>query len=303
MRKRRHFEESANQDRWLVSYADFITLLFAFFVVMYSISSVNVDKYRVLSDAMVSAFKLPRESLQSTLAAPLIPEPMLLPDLFSEANPARRDFIAPLRPDLQQNGSTMPDEAIEPEPEGDNVAEKVRDAAAQQIDAVSDSVEKGMEEWVDSDIVDIKRNQFWLEIEIKSSLLFNSGSSSLIPEALPLLRQLAQMFVGLPNRVNVEGFTDDRPISTEVFPSNWELSSARAAAVVRLFQENGVDPARLASIGYGENRPIATNDNDVARAKNRRVVIVVMASADAAQDERIQEFDLLRSNAASSIGG
>lgn len=286
-----------------MSYADFITLLFAFFVVMYSISSVNVDKYRVLSDAMVSAFKIPRESLQSTLTAPLIPEPMLLPNPFNEASPARRAFIAPLRPDYQQNGSAMPDEAVDPTPEGDSPAEKVRNAAQEQIDSVSDNVEQGMEEWIDSDIVDIKRNQFWLEIEIKSSLLFNSGSSALIPEALPLLRQLATMFVGLPNRVNVEGFTDNRPINTPAFPSNWELSSARAAAVVRLFQDNGVDPARLASIGYGENRPIATNDNDVARAKNRRVVIVVMASADAAQDERIQEFDLLRSGATASTGG
>lgn len=303
MGRRRQFEDPPNQDRWLVSYADFITLLFAFFVVMYSISSVNVDKYRVLSDAMVSAFKVPRESLQSTLTAPLLPEPMLLPNPFNEADPARRAFIAPLRPDYQQNGSAMPDEAVDPEPEGDSFAEKVRNAAEEQIDVVSDNVEQGMEEWIDSDIVDIKRNQFWLEIEIKSSLLFTSGSSALIPEALPLLRQLATMFVGVPNRVNVEGFTDDRPISTAAFPSNWELSSARAAAVVRLFQNNGVDPARLASIGYGENRPIASNDNDVARAKNRRVVIVVMASADGAQDERIQEFDLLRDNATAGIGG
>jgi len=286
-----------------VSYADFITLLFAFFVVMYSISSVNVDKYRVLSDAMVSAFKKPQESLQSTIVAPLIPEPMLMPHPFSEANPARRAFIAPLREIYQQNGSAMPDEASTPQPEGDSAAEKVLNAAQEQIDQISDNVEQGMEEWIDNDIVDIKRNQFWLEIEIKSSLLFNSGSSELIPEALPLLRQLSQMFVGVPNRVNVEGFTDDRPINTVAFPSNWELSSARAAAVVRLFENNGVAPDRLASIGYGENRPIATNDNEVARAKNRRVVIVVMASADGAADERIQQFDVLRSNATAGIGG
>lgn len=303
MGKRRHFEETANHDRWLVSYADFITLLFAFFVVMYSISSVNVDKYRVLSDAMVSAFKIPRSAMQSTLVAPLSTQPVLLPHPFSEANTAQQVFITPLLPDYRQTGSAMPDEAVEPKPEGDNAAQKMRDAAQQQIDAVSKSVEQGMEEWIDSDIVDIKRNQFWLEIEIKSSLLFNSGRSDLIPEALPLLRQLARMFVGLPNRVNVEGFTDDRPINTVAYPSNWELSSARAAAVVRIFEENGVDPARLASIGYGENRPIANNDNEVARAKNRRVVIVVMASADGAADERIQEFDLLRANAAANTGG
>ena len=283
-----------------MSYADFITLLFAFFVVMYSISSVNVDKYRVLSDAMVSAFKQPKDSLQSTVVAPLIPEPMLMPHPFNQVTPARRAFIAPLREIYQQNGSAMPDEAVKPQPEGDSPAEKVLNAAQEQIDTVSDNVEQGMEEWINNDIVDIKRNQFWLEIEIKSSLLFNSGSSDLIPEALPLLRQLAQMFVALPNRVNVEGFTDDRPINTVTFPSNWELSSARAAAVVRLFEQNGVNPDRLASIGYGENRPIATNDNEVARAKNRRVVIVVMASADGAADERIQEFDVLRS---ASIGG
>lgn len=302
MGKRRHFEETANHDRWLVSYADFITLLFAFFVVMYSISSVNVDKYRVLSDAMVSAFKQPRPNLQSPVPAPLLPEPSLLPHPFNDASAVSQAFIAPLREIYQTNASPEPEATPEAEPEEANPVEEMLSAAETQIDEVSRDIEQGMDEWIDSDIVNIKRNQFWLEIEIKSSLLFNSGKSELIPEALPLLRQLATMFSDLPNRVNVEGFTDDRPISTATYPSNWELSSARAAAVVRLFEENGVDPARLASIGYGENRPIATNDNEIARARNRRVVIVVMASADGAANDRIQQFDVLRSNSTAATG-
>ena len=98
----------------------------------------------------------------------------------------------------------------------------------------------------------------------------------------------------LPNRIHIEGFTDDKPINTPIFPSNWELSSARAAAVVRLFARNGVEPSRLASIGYGEYQPISDNDTEVGRAKNRRVVIIVLASLEGQKNDRIYEFELLK---------
>lgn len=290
--QRRQAEQDS--DRWLVSYADFMTLLFAFFVVMYSISSVNQDKYRMLSEAMVSAFKQPSATLESAQLAPQVPDPLLQPDPFSESHSAQTTFLAPLREIYHQHGV-----GLDGEDTGDvnKTPGEKENEAQEQISEVSDQIEEGMSAWINSDIVDIKRNKFWIEVEINSSLLFNSASSRLIPEALPLLNQLSQQLVGLPNRIQVEGFTDNRPISTPVFPSNWELSSARAAAVVRLFEQNGVDSSRLASIGYGENRPIAENDNDVARAKNRRVVIVILAASPGAQDERLESVDLLRGNA------
>jgi chemotaxis protein MotB len=102
-----------------------------------------------------------------------------------------------------------------------------------------------------------------------------------------------------PNKLHVEGFTDDRPIQSPIFPSNWELSSARAAAVVRLFIQFGVDPLRMASIGYGEYKPIASNETEAGRNKNRRVVIVIVADVrdEATADEQtdsVTRFELLR---------
>jgi len=133
-----------------------------------------------------------------------------------------------------------------------------------------------------------------LEIEIKSNLLFSSGSSELISDSIPLLVGLSKTLVERPNRIHIEGFTDDKPITTNIFPSNWELSGARAAAVVRLFESNGIAPSRLAAIGYGEYQPVSGNQTEEGRARNRRVVVVVMASLEGRQDERIYEFDLLQ---------
>ena len=124
--------------------------------------------------------------------------------------------------------------------------------------------------------------------------MFSSGSSELIPESIPLLVELSNTLVDLPNRIHIEGFTDDKPISNRNFPSNWELSGARAAAVVRLFERNGIVPSRLAAIGYGEYQPITGNLSEEERARNRRVVVVVMASLEGRQDERIYEFDLMK---------
>ena len=92
-----------------------------------------------------------------------------------------------------------------------------------------------------------------------------------------MLRGLAEILGPMPNRIHVEGFTDNLPIKTSVYPSNWELSAARAGSVVRLFELYGVDPSRLAAIGFGEHRPVADNTTADGRARNRRVVLVILA--------------------------
>lgn len=291
-RRQRIVLQEDNQDRWLVSYADFITLLFAFFVVMYSISSVNVDKYRVLSDAMVSAFRQPQQAQPPLPVEQLAAADWLFP-ATAELDDSQPAALPPLRP-------------VEPEPLAEPVTLSPEDArmqqalaaAEQEVDAIASDVEQGMDELIDQGIVDVKRNKFWLEVEIKSSLLFGSGSSALIPASVPILVELATAFASLPNRIHVEGFTDDQPISTPRFPSNWELSAARAAAVVRLFESNGVSPQRLASIGYGEYHPISDNGDAQGRAANRRVVVVVMASLEGYEGDRIYEFEMLKERTA-----
>jgi len=312
MSRRNRYEEHENHERWLVSYADFITLLFAFFVVMYSISSVNEGQYRVLSDSIVSAFHNTKSSLEPIQVGELVRSPLLMSEQITDVSEMPDDVITPLMIKFQQPGnevdeavdseieSEIESEAVEQEkPEDESFTEKSLNAAEDEINALGDNVAERMDDLIDEDIINIKRNKFWLEVEIKSSLLFPSGSSALIPDAIPVLQQLAETFVDLPNRINVEGFTDNKPIKTFVFPSNWELSAARAAAVVRLFEQSGIEPWRMASIGYGEYQPISDNDSDEGRAKNRRVVLVVMASLKGRQDERIYEFEVLKDKAAS----
>ncbi|MCB1679673.1 MAG: flagellar motor protein MotD [Halioglobus sp.] len=300
MARRRQADPPESHERWLVSYADFITILLAFFVVMYSISSVNEGKYRVLSDSLGSAFGRSSSRVETidTLNAVLLDSPpaeasassVMIPLLLEHQQAAREaarsaapaDALAPARADQEQS-----------------FTQQILDRAEYEIDGIATDVEREMSELIDRDIINIKRNKFWLEVEVKTSLLFTSGSSQLIPAAVTVLLKLSDIFAGLPNRIHVEGFTDDQPISTLVFPSNWELSAARAAAVVRLFEKNGVDPSRMASIGYGEYHPISGNDSAEGRARNRRVVMVVMASLEGQSSDRVYEFELLKEQAES----
>ena len=307
MARRRQYEEHENHERWLVSYADFITLLFAFFVVMYSISSVNEGQYRVLSDSIVSAFQNPTSSLDPIQVGELVRSPIIMPKQTTDVSAPPEEIQIPLMMKYQQPDNSDAVEEINTEldaevidvvqqKEDESFTQKALNAAEDEINTMGDDVEEKMDELIDDDIINIKRNKFWLEVEIKSSLLFPSGNSELITDAIPVLQQLSAIFVDLPNRINVEGFTDNQPIKTFAFPSNWELSAARAAAVVRLFERNGIEPSRMAAIGYGEYQPISDNDSEEGRAKNRRVVLVVMASLEGRQDERVYEFEALKGN-------
>jgi chemotaxis protein MotB len=277
-RKPKH-EEHENHERWLISYADFITLLFAFFVVMYSVSSVNEGKYRVLSDSLVAAFRSADRSL----------EPIQIGNV-SKAN-KEPGLIKGV---VDQGGEplTFEQKAISPITEGTitNAQGKIATASrsgkghrpgAEAIKQMADKLEKAMSNLIKKDLIAVRRNDLWVEVEIKTSILFPSGSSNLQPEALPVLREIARILKDFPNPIRVEGFTDSVPINTLVFPSNWELSAGRSASVVHLFTKEGIDPHQMASIGFGEYRPIADNSTPEGRNKNRRVVIVILESESA----------------------
>jgi len=314
MARKKRQEEHVNHERWLVSYADFITLLFAFFVVMYSVSSVNEGQYRVLSDSIVSAFRNPTASLDPIQVGQLVRSPLQMAktnvDVSAPPTPIMTPLLAEFHKSEEEKSKTVMS-AVEGGGEGnmgvenqedESFTEQALNAAEAEINTIADDVEDKMEELIDDDIVNIKRNKFWLEVEIKSSLLFSSGSSELVADSVPVLSKLSGVFSDLPNRINVEGFTDNKPIKTRIFPSNWELSAARAAAVVRLFERNGIEPSRMASIGYGEYQPISDNDSDEGRAKNRRVVLVVMSAMEGRQNERIYEFELMKEKSAVLVG-
>lgn len=269
MGRKKKKEEHVNHERWLVSYADFITLLFAFFVVMYSISSVNEGKYRVLSDSISSAFD---------------PSEGGLPIKFN--NPLKAPIIA--RP-VSSNTDTADNSQSRNASAFGGVEASKKDKIA--LKKISSRVEEGLSPLIDKKLVKIKKNDLWIEIEIKSSILYSSGSAQLQSKAVPVLRKVAKIVSDFENQVQVEGFTDNVPIDTDEFPSNWELSAARAASVVHLFSRYGVKPQRLSAVGYAEFKPIAKNNTAEGRRKNRRVKIIVLSDAIARRTSRSEQLE------------
>jgi len=249
-RRKKKQEEHENLERWLVSYADFMTLLFAFFVVMYSISSVNEGKYRVLSDSLSDTFKKEQSS----------PEVIEFDNILSQEEKAQSEEFIEL---------PIPNEDI------DAISEKDKNPTLSEI---SNEVSGAVEDLINNGLVAINENENWLEIEIKSSILFQSGGSTLSEEAEDVLAKLADIIKVYPNQIQVEGYTDNVPIKTLNFPSNWELSSSRAASVVHLFADEGVNPNNMQAIGFGEYRPKVSNDTAKGRSANRRVVLVILGS-------------------------
>lgn len=269
-RRRKREDEHENHERWLVSYADFITLLFAFFVVMYSLSSVNEGKYRVLSDSLVQAFR--SININDSGEQIVLPAVSVMPVAASAPSPAR---------------------SVE-----DEKAEQKRRQVAQQMRSMADEIRRVLEPLTRGGQVSISEGAFGISVEINASVLFAPGEAMLGAEAVAALRAVAAVIAGAGFPVTVEGHTDNTPINTYRFPSNWELSAVRASSVVRLFIESGVAPERLTAAGYGEQRPVAGNDSEPGRARNRRVAILIESRAGEltpAAPGRIPQDDPIRS--------
>lgn len=270
MSRRARHEDHENLERWLVSYADFITLLFAFFVVMYSISSVNEGKYRVLSDSISKAF-----SGQTGTKPIKLGDPIKTPI----ANVVNTDAAARPPPAYRQ----QQDQAA-----ADLAQQAAVEQQTQELNQVADEVDAGLKDLIDQQLISVNRDKDWIEVEMNTNILFGSGSAGLQTAALPVLRTLAAILIDKKYNIQVEGFTDNIPIKTEAFPSNWELSAARAASVVRVFTDEGVPPQRLVALGFGEFRPAADNSTEEGRGKNRRVKVVILPPGDGARDAKAQ---------------
>ena len=280
MRKRRNFDQQEyreNHDRWLVSYADFITLLFAFFVVMYAISSVNENKYRVLSGSLVSAFKRnASDSNQPSAINPssIVTEPELESESESEPEPDPEISLIEKEPNL-------------------NEQETKRYVKQQKMQDMANDIMQVLAPLVQDGRVSVTQSVQGITIEINASVLFSTGHAQLAESSEQTLRAVAEVVRGHEHEIHVEGHTDNMPIHTIYFPSNWELSTARASSVVRLFIENGVDPRRLTALGYGENRQVASNETSEGRARNRRVTIMILSNEPVQVTEVPVDFDFV----------
>ena len=240
-RRKRYQEDNENHERWLISYADFITLLFAFFVVMYAISVVNVGKYAVLSEALGDAFggrgAATRRNTQVEVDA--LPLSSIIARKRAEA--ARRD--------------------------------------RERLDLLARKLDSVLAPLVKSGKVRVTRNARGVTIDINASILFMEGDAGLAGSARETLRTVAQLLKDDPHAIEVEGHTDTTPIENPAFPSNWELSAVRASTVVRLFADNGIAERRLAAVGRGANGPVASNDDPPGRARNRRVAVTILSGS------------------------
>lgn len=295
MARKKKEEEHENHERWLISYADFITLLFAFFVVMYSISAINEGKYRVLSDSLVVAFHSTAHTVDPIQVGEISKsseQPGLIKAFVEQKNSPLNQEPRSLAPIVRGDYSTTPQMRLgtaSGEQSAKDQADKVQSGGGDQslregmlaIKKMADDIEKALADLIKRDLIAVRRSDLWVEVEIKTSILFPSGSARLQAGALPILNEIARILKGFPNPIRVEGFTDSVPINTMAFPSNWELSAGRSASVVHLFTKEGVDPRRMASIGFGEYRPIADNSTPEGRNKNRRVVIVILEGGSA----------------------
>lgn len=250
-RKPKH-EEHENHERWLVSYADFITLLFAFFVVMYAISSINEGKYKILSDSIVEAFKSAPTSdkiiyVQSPMPQSALDTGKPIPQII----PMQVDPSSPVETEKQQRRENMK-------------------SVATDILKVMDPLVKGGQ-------VKVTESNRGIAIEINASLLFDVAKAELNRSSISVLTAVAKVLAGDNHQIQVEGHTDNQPINSPVFPSNWELSAARAGSVIRLFASAGVSGDRMVAIGYADNRPVEDNATPEGRARNRRVTVMILA--------------------------
>lgn len=230
MAKKKKLEEQENLDRWLVSYADFITLLFAFFTTMYALASINEGKYRVVSDSLSMAFNQSgatgRESMKQETSEPFI------------SSAFKKTFT------------------------GDYKKLHTAFAGLEKDNKIYMSIEKR-----------------GVVVSLSEQIIFEAGKADILDNAKAVIDDIAMVLKQMPNHIKIEGHTDNIPINTPQFPSNWELSAARALNILKyMLDVHGFNPGKLSATGYGEFRPFAPNDTLDGRAKNRRVDIVILNS-------------------------
>ncbi|MBI5626169.1 MAG: flagellar motor protein MotD [Nitrosomonadales bacterium] len=242
-RRSKRFEHD-NHDRWLISYADFVTLLFAFFVVMYSISSVNEIKYKTFSDSLSIAFTSK-----------------------AKARPTN-DTIVPN--EQEQLLKALVDKRTA------RLGEQQR-KLQDRMKNLANGLSKVMSPLIDQHLVSINPTRRGVVLDISASSLFKTGEAVLQPGSLEVLREVSAVLSKEELPIEVEGHTDDIPIMTAQFPSNWELSSARASSVVRMLIANGVPEKHLSVVGLASNQPLVPNDSPENRARNRRVSITIVS--------------------------
>lgn len=277
--------KSPSQERWLVSYADYMTLMFALFVVLYASALVKEETYEVLSESLGKIFEVKGNTESGTSGDGI---------LTNQVSQKENFFGNDLQPEKGPVASEQ---------------NKVKDESANKqignpLEALDYELRKALSDLMENDLAKLQRNDDWLTIELSSGLMFPSGSAASNPAALIILEQVAKVLSSVKNLIEVRGYTDSQQINNEIFSSNWQLSAARAAAVTNWLERFGIAQNRLSIKANGSNQPIASNDTAEGRAKNRRVVIALSkyeAERQVASEQINEQKKLIRQDLSDKI--
>jgi len=244
MKKNVH-EEHENHERWLVSYADFITLLFAFFTVLYATSQRDIAKQKEFEQSI-------RRSFRSFL-----------------------DFGG------VQGGQTFHDQDTSPIPPPIDLFPPSNGTPSELEESIDRITSKIMSKEEKAEFIsEIRHDALGVEISLAANALFPTGSDQFSDKGLKALNKIGAVLKASGRKLIIQGHTDNQPINTTRFPSNWELSAARATRIVRyLISRQGINPSQIVAVAYGEHKPVASNDTEQGRAKNRRIEIMMVTGA------------------------
>uniref|UniRef100_A0A486XY80 Flagellar motor rotation protein MotB n=1 Tax=Rheinheimera sp. BAL341 TaxID=1708203 RepID=A0A486XY80_9GAMM len=256
--KQKHTQVEAEQlDRWLVSYADYMTLMFALFVVLYAMSIVKEEEYSVLADSLTKMFEKPDQRQTGVQGQSVLAEsvPQSEQDLYGTS------LEQPQGPTLLADAKQLSDIS--------------QQKLGSPLQAIEQKLTQAMANLLEQGLAKIEQDDNWLTIELNSGLLFASGSATATSSASTLLSEITRVINPIDNFIRVRGYTDNLPINNELFSSNWELSVARATSVLRILEQLGTAPQRMAIEGFGQYYPSVSNETALGRATNRKVVIAI----------------------------
>ncbi len=277
--RKRDLVEHDNVHRWLVSYADYMTLLFALFVVLYAMAMVNEKPFDTITDSLGKVFQVAKTDLTQTDLS----EGVLSEKSEKSTNKWHGDEIL----DAEENQLIA----------GTELLSNIYDSPlGTKLTLLEKELNTALYALVESGFSHLKINGDWLEIELNSGLLFPSGSSTATNSAKAIISVIYDEIGSVNNFIRIRGYTDNQAINNEVFSSNWELSVYRATAILHILEGLSVNPARMAVEGYGQYSPSENNNTSQGRAKNRKVVIAIskyglsQSSALAEADIDIKDF-------------
>ncbi len=293
MAKKPKIPEHENAERWMVSYADFMTLLFALFVVLYGFAMSEKSAASAMVQGLMESFSqtglissssgfaddkkiIATEFLTQAMAAAAISNPSILQSEVLGGGGLLDVGNTSSKPEVQKNGedsSNADSNKTDVEDSAENTEGEYQMGAP--FDSIMDEINASFEDLVSKGIVTLTKQENWITIELNNALVFAPDSASVLNRAKPVLQKISEILSPLSNYVRVRGYTDNRMVHDEVYRSNWELSAARAISVINELENSGINPQRLALEGYGQYAPFVSNSTAKGRSKNRSVVIAI----------------------------